>query len=131
MLNDLTKLKTKKIRVGRGIGSGKGKTSGRGVKGQKSRSGVAIKAFEGGQNPLHMRLPKRGFSNVSFEKKILGINFSHDSSITLIDNGEIIVLDQNLEIQETINLKIENINKVYNYQNKIFISTEKGITYIY
>ena len=49
MLNDLTKLKTKKIRVGRGIGSGKGKTSGRGVKGQKSRSGVAIKSFEGGQ----------------------------------------------------------------------------------
>ena len=53
MLNDLTKLKTKKIRVGRGIGSGKGKTSGRGVKGQKSRSGVAIKSFEGGQMPLY------------------------------------------------------------------------------
>ena len=47
------------------------------------------------------------------------------------DNGEIIILDQNLEIQETVNLKIKNINKVYNYQNKIFISTEKGITYIY
>ena len=52
----------KKIRVGRGIGSGKGKTGGRGVKGQKSRSGVAIKGFEGGQMPIHMRLPKRGFN---------------------------------------------------------------------
>lgn len=51
-----------RFRVGRGIGSGKGKTGGRGVKGQKSRSGVAIKGFEGGQMPLHMRLPKRGFN---------------------------------------------------------------------
>ncbi len=55
--------KTRK-RVGRGIGSGKGKTAGRGVKGQKSRSGVAIKGFEGGQMPIHMRLPKRGFNNI-------------------------------------------------------------------
>ena len=67
MLNGLTKLKTKKIRVGRGIGSGKGKTSGRGVKGQKSRSGVAIKSFEGGQMPLYRRLPKRGFNPISKE----------------------------------------------------------------
>ena len=70
MLNDLTKLKTKKIRVGRGIGSGKGKTSGRGVKGQKSRSGVAIKSFDGGQMPLYRRLPKRGFN--SFNKSKIG-----------------------------------------------------------
>ena len=56
MLNNLKKLKEKKIRVGRGIGSGKGKTSGRGVKGQKSRSGVAIKSFEGGQMPLYLSL---------------------------------------------------------------------------
>ena len=63
-LNTLQNLKTKKIRVGRGIGSGKGKTSGRGVKGQKSRSGVAIKSFEGGQMPLYRRLPKRGFNPV-------------------------------------------------------------------
>ena len=70
MLNGLTKLKTKKIRVGRGIGSGKGKTSGRGVKGQKSRSGVAIKSFEGGQMPLYRRLPKRGFN--SFNKSKVG-----------------------------------------------------------
>ncbi|OKL42788.1 50S ribosomal protein L15 [Pseudovibrio exalbescens] len=53
-----------RVRVGRGIGSGKGKTGGRGVKGQKSRSGVAIKGFEGGQMPLHRRLPKRGFTNI-------------------------------------------------------------------
>ncbi len=70
MLNSLSKLKTKKIRVGRGIGSGKGKTSGRGVKGQKSRSGVAIKSFEGGQMPLYRRLPKRGFN--SFNKSKIG-----------------------------------------------------------
>jgi len=54
----------KRMRVGRGIGSGKGKTAGRGVKGQKSRTGVAIKGFEGGQMPLHRRLPKRGFNNI-------------------------------------------------------------------
>ena len=64
MLNTLKKIKVKKIRVGRGIGSGKGKTSGRGIKGQKSRSGVAIKSFEGGQMPLYRRLPKRGFNAI-------------------------------------------------------------------
>ena len=63
-LDTLNNIKTKKIRVGRGIGSGKGKTSGRGVKGQKSRSGVAIKSFEGGQMPLYRRLPKRGFNPI-------------------------------------------------------------------
>ena len=61
-LNTTGKVIKKKLRVGRGIGSGKGKTSGRGVKGQKSRSGVAIKSFEGGQMPLYRRLPKRGFN---------------------------------------------------------------------
>ncbi len=62
-----SKLKTKELkkRLGRGIGSGKGKTSGRGVKGQKSRSGVAIKSFEGGQMPLYRRLPKRGFNSIT------------------------------------------------------------------
>ena len=65
ILNSTSKVKIKKIRVGRGIGSGKGKTSGRGVKGQKSRSGVAIKSFEGGQMPLYRRLPKRGFNPIS------------------------------------------------------------------
>ena len=64
-LNSLTyKVKSKKIRPGRGIGSGKGKTSGRGHKGQKARSGVAIKSFEGGQMPLYRRLPKRGFNPI-------------------------------------------------------------------
>ena len=64
-LNSLNyKVKNKKIRPGRGIGSGKGKTSGRGHKGQKARSGVAIKSFEGGQMPLYRRLPKRGFNSI-------------------------------------------------------------------
>ena len=66
-LNNRQKINKAKIRVGRGIGSGKGKTSGRGVKGQKSRSGVAIKSFEGGQMPLYRRLPKRGFNPISKE----------------------------------------------------------------
>ena len=63
----------RKMRVGRGIGSGKGKTSGRGQKGQKSRSGVAVKGFEGGQMPLHMRIPKRGFNNI-FAKDYAEVN---------------------------------------------------------
>ena len=72
-LNNRTKINKNKIRVGRGIGSGKGKTSGRGVKGQKSRSGVAIKSFEGGQMPLYRRLPKRGFNPVN-KKNIAILN---------------------------------------------------------
>jgi large subunit ribosomal protein L15 len=64
LLNNREKINKSKIRVGRGIGSGKGKTCGRGVKGQKSRSGVAIKSFEGGQMPLYRRLPKRGFNPI-------------------------------------------------------------------
>ena len=74
-LNSTSRVKIKKIRVGRGIGSGKGKTSGRGVKGQKSRSGVAIKSFEGGQMPLYRRLPKRGFNPIK-KSKIAKINLS-------------------------------------------------------
>ena len=70
-LNTRQKINKPKIRVGRGIGSGKGKTSGRGVKGQKSRSGVAIKSFEGGQMPLYRRLPKRGFNPIG--KKLIAI----------------------------------------------------------
>ena len=72
-LNTTSKVISKKMRVGRGIGSGKGKTSGRGVKGQKSRSGVAIKSFEGGQMPLYRRLPKRGFNTIR-KIKIAKIN---------------------------------------------------------
>ena len=67
-LNNREKINKSKMRVGRGIGSGKGKTSGRGVKGQKSRSGVAIKSFEGGQMPLYRRLPKRGFNPISTDE---------------------------------------------------------------
>tara|TARA_Y100001970_G_scaffold277976_1_gene382980 strand:+ start:617 stop:1246 length:630 start_codon:yes stop_codon:yes gene_type:complete len=73
-----------RIRVGRGIGSGKGKTAGRGHKGQKSRSGVAIKGFEGGQMPIHMRLPKRGFNNFT-KKKYTEITTGKLQSY--IDNG--------------------------------------------
>jgi|TARA_B110000438_G_scaffold230674_1_gene225759 large subunit ribosomal protein L15 len=72
-LTTTEKLIKKKMRVGRGIGSGKGKTCGRGVKGQKSRSGVAIKSFEGGQMPLYRRLPKRGFNPIN-KKNIAIIN---------------------------------------------------------
>jgi large subunit ribosomal protein L15 len=64
----------KRMRVGRGIGSGKGKTAGRGVKGQKARAGVAVKGFEGGQMPLHRRLPKRGFSNAMFARDLNEVN---------------------------------------------------------
>ena len=85
-LNTLNNIKTKKIRVGRGIGSGKGKTSGRGVKGQKSRSGVAIKSFEGGQMPLYRRLPKRGFKPVN-KNNIAVINLGDLQN--LIDNKKI------------------------------------------
>ena len=74
-LNSLKKILKKKIRPGRGIGSGKGKTSGRGHKGQKSRSGVAIKSFEGGQMPLYRRLPKRGFNSLS-KIKVAEINLN-------------------------------------------------------
>ncbi len=73
ILSNNTKIKTSKKRLGRGIGSGKGKTSGRGIKGQKSRSGVAIKSFEGGQMPLYRRLPKRGFNPIN-KNKIAKIN---------------------------------------------------------
>ena len=85
-LNTLNNIKTKKIRVGRGIGSGKGKTSGRGVKGQKSRSGVAIKSFEGGQMPLYRRLPKRGFNPIN-KDNIAVLNLGDLQN--LIDNKKI------------------------------------------
>ena len=77
--SNLTSNKKRK-RVGRGSGSGSGKTAGRGVKGQKSRSGVAINGFEGGQMPIYRRLPKRGFNN-PFSKKIQSINFNHINNI--------------------------------------------------
>ena len=79
-LNSLVKNNKKKIRVGRGIGSGKGKTSSRGHKGQKSRSGVAIKSFEGGQMPLYRRLPKRGFKSLN-KNNVAILNLSKIQSI--------------------------------------------------
>src|SRR5881396_55323 len=77
----------KRMRVGRGIGSGKGKTSGRGGKGQTARSGVRIKGFEGGQMPLHRRLPKRGFKNASFARKLNEVNL--DKIQAAIDAGKL------------------------------------------
>ena len=104
-LNNRSRINKSKIRVGRGIGSGKGKTSGRGIKGQKSRSGVAIKSFEGGQMPLYRRLPKRGFNPVKKEK-IAILNL--DKIQSFIDKKTI----TNTEILNTSSLKKLNlINK--------------------
>ncbi len=80
-LDTLIKKNKKKIRVGRGIGSGRGKTSSRGHKGQKSRSGVAIKSFEGGQMPLYRRLPKRGFKSLNKKDDIAILNLSKIQNI--------------------------------------------------
>ncbi len=102
MLNDLTKLKIKKIRVGRGIGSGKGKTSGRGVKGQKSRSGVAIKSFEGGQMPLYRRLPKRGFNSLN-KSKIGKLN---------LGDLQLLIEAKRIKSSDKINIKYLQISKI-------------------
>ncbi len=88
----------KRLRVGRGIGSGKGKTGGRGMKGQKSRSGVTIKGFEGGQMPLHMRIPKRGFNNpfaknynaVRLDRVQRAINAGKLDAKTIIDSAALV-----------------------------------------
>ena len=107
-LNNRLQLNKKKMRVGRGIGSGKGKTSGRGVKGQKSRSGVAIKSFEGGQMPLYRRLPKRGFNPIS-KKSIAVINL--DKIQSFIDNKNINTNDI-LNSETLKKLKIINKNSL-------------------
>ncbi len=106
-LNSLTKTHKKKIRPGRGIGSGKGKTSGRGHKGQKSRSGVAIKSFEGGQMPLFRRLPKRGFKPIK-KDSIAILNLSKIQSF--FDQKKF-KLDTNLDLKMLQNNKI--ISKKY------------------
>ena len=107
ILNNTLKVKISKKRLGRGIGSGKGKTSGRGVKGQKSRSGVAIKSFEGGQMPLYRRLPKRGFNPIK-KMKVAKINLEQIQ--TFIDKKRIDSATQiNLEILKKINI----VNKTY------------------
>ena len=107
-LNTTSRVKTKKMRVGRGIGSGKGKTSGRGVKGQKSRSGVAIKSFEGGQMPLYRRLPKRGFNPL---KKVKIAKLNLDKIQKFIENKKI---NQNSEVNLAILKKANIVNKSYN-----------------
>jgi large subunit ribosomal protein L15 len=105
-LNTTSKVINKKMRVGRGIGSGKGKTSGRGVKGQKSRSGVAIKSFEGGQMPLYRRLPKRGFNPID-KIKIAKINL--EKIQTFIDKKTINSSDK-IDFKLLKKLKIINKN---------------------
>ena len=104
-LNNRTKRNKTKIRVGRGIGSGKGKTSGRGVKGQKSRSGVAIKSFEGGQMPLYRRLPKRGFNPVNKD----------NIAILNLDKIQSYIDKKNIKTSDTLNSdllkKLSLINK--------------------
>jgi len=103
-LNTLVKTNVKKVRPGRGIGSGKGKTGGRGIKGQKSRSGVAIKAFEGGQTPLYRRLPKRGFRSLAVNNTAI-INLSHLQKF--YDNKKI-------DLSATVDLKILQDKKIIN-----------------
>ena len=103
-LNTLVKTNSKKIRPGRGIGSGKGKTGGRGIKGQKSRSGVAIKAFEGGQTPLYRRLPKRGFKSLAVKNtaiiNLFQIQKFHDN--------------KKIDLNTPIDLKILQDKKIIN-----------------
>tara|TARA_Y100000739_G_C20169774_1_gene267257 strand:+ start:39 stop:497 length:459 start_codon:yes stop_codon:yes gene_type:complete len=111
-LNNTSKVKSKKIRVGRGIGSGKGKTSGRGVKGQKSRSGVAIKSFEGGQMPLYRRLPKRGFNPIK-KNKVAILN---------LDKIQKLVVSKKLDLNSQINIETLKKAKIINRtSNKIKI----------
>ena len=104
ILNNTLKVKSPKKRLGRGIGSGKGKTSGRGVKGQKSRSGVAIKSFEGGQMPLYRRLPKRGFNPIN-KIKIAKIN---------LEQLQGFVDKKRLDPANLINLESLKKNKIIN-----------------
>ena len=115
-LNTTGKIIRKKIRVGRGIGSGKGKTSGRGVKGQKSRSGVAIKSFEGGQMPLYRRLPKRGFNSIK-DLKIAKIN---------LDKIQMFINKKKLNSNQTINVDILKKLKIINKNSKILKILGKG-----
>ena len=103
-LNSLIKINKKKIRVGRGIGSGRGKTSSRGHKGQKSRSGVAIKSFEGGQMPLYRRLPKRGFKSLN-NKNMAILNLSRIQNIYEKNKKE---------LKSTLDLKYLKDNKFIN-----------------
>ena len=106
-LNSILKIKKNKLRVGRGIGSGKGKTSGRGVKGQKSRSGVSIKSFEGGQMPLYRRLPKRGFNPIK-KNKVAIINIE---KLQALVEKKIIKADEKINLDNLIKKNI--LKKTY------------------
>ena len=116
LLNTTGKIIRKKIRVGRGIGSGKGKTSGRGMKGQKSRSGVAVKSFEGGQMPLYRRLPKRGFNSFK-DLKIAKIN---------LDKIQMFIDKKTLNSTDTINVEILKKLKIINKNSKKLKILGKG-----
>ena len=116
LLNTTGKIIRKKIRVGRGIGSGKGKTSGRGMKGQKSRSGVAVKSFEGGQMPLYRRLPKRGFNSFK-DLKIAKIN---------LDKIQMFIDKKTLNSTDTINSEILKKLKIINKNSKKLKILGKG-----
>ena len=107
-LNNRTKVNKLKMRVGRGIASGKGKTSGRGVKGQKSRSGVAIKSFEGGQMPLYRRLPKRGFNSIG-KKNIAILN---------LNKLQFYLDKKNIKSGDTINSELLKKLKLINKNSK-------------
>ena len=107
-LNSTLQVKIKKMRVGRGIGSGKGKTSGRGVKGQKSRSGVAIKSFEGGQMPLYRRLPKRGFNPL----KKIRVGKINLGKIQLFIEQKKINISEKISLDLLKKLKIINKNSI-------------------
>tara|TARA_X000001036_G_C20023677_1_gene539743 strand:- start:49 stop:504 length:456 start_codon:yes stop_codon:yes gene_type:complete len=115
-LNTTGKILRKKLRVGRGIGSGKGKTSGRGVKGQKSRSGVSIKSFEGGQMPLYRRLPKRGFNPLK-NVKIAKIN---------LDKIQMFIDKKKINANETINVEILKKLKIINKNSRKLKILGKG-----
>ena len=119
-LNNLIKNNKKKIRVGRGIGYGKGKTSSIGHKGQKSRSGVAVKSFEGGQMPLYRRLPKRGFKSLN-KKSTAILNLSKIQNIIEKFKNEIkntldlkILKEKNLVNKKFIKLKILGTGEIKN-----------------
>ena len=103
-LNNRDKINKSKIRVGRGIGSGKGKTSGRGVKGQKSRSGVAIKSFEGGQMPLYRRLPKRGFNPI----------YRNEITILNLEKIQKLIDKKSIQLNETLNSQLLKKLKIIN-----------------
>ena len=109
-LNSTLSVKEKKIRPGRGIGSGKGKTSGRGNKGQKSRRGVAIKSFEGGQMPLYRRLPKRGFNPLK-KTKVAKLNLGQIQ--ILLDKKKINSKDKiNLDLLKRLKIVSKKHNKI-------------------